>query len=786
MFYFWLLLLTVLGGILAVNQLIIAWTGPTAAPPGDNTPGVIWNIGVSDPSQAAEFNISGSGKIGGDFWLSDGAAIRATAPGRTRIWFGNWYDPAAEFTMSVSDDIEALGFTSATEFCLNSDCITSWPVSSGGDITGVNAGTGLTGGGASGDVTVNADTTYLQRRVSGSCVAGESIRVINEDGTVVCEPDDFGEAGEGDITDVFGGAGVTVTNPAGPQPTVDLQEDWWQRRINGVCPVGTSIRVINQDGTIVCEPAGSGDITAVTPFVGSGLTGGGTSGDVSLNIDYDVVQKRVTGTCPIGSSISAIYNNGTVGCETDDGIIRVNDGFGVLITNPTGPQVTVAVDPTELQRRVTGTCAAGSSIRIIASDGSVTCEPDDEGDGDITDVLVNPGLTVTDSAGPAPRLGFNDGVIQRRVSNWCPAGEAIRQINTDGTVICEPDDLGSGDITAVNAGTNLSGGGSSGDVTLNVVDSPTFAGSVGANGQTPNLNYGIRAQGPLAGGYFQTSDGANYSYIGWSGYGLAGTGTNSGIFGSGGSRGGTFIGGAYGVYGQGTSYGGYFTDSNSSGYVNAGYGDYGIWAGGNIAGGRFVDIDSGELAYLAYSGYGIVAYGTNAGGLFQDDSSGLIARVAYETYGFYTTGNAYIGGTCLGGDTCNEDVAEYIDAYSNVEAGDVVEISSDGRAKKSDRSYSTTVIGVISTHPAIIFPGGNEGDEKKANRQPLALTGIVPVKVSTENGNIQAGDLLTSSNTPGHAMRCGDNEKCGGAIIGKALEPFEGNTGVIKMIVTLQ
>jgi len=60
---------------------------------------------------------------------------------------------------------------------------------SGGDITSVSASTGLSGGATSGDATLSADTSYLQRRVSSSCTVGSSIRVIDSDGTVTCEND---------------------------------------------------------------------------------------------------------------------------------------------------------------------------------------------------------------------------------------------------------------------------------------------------------------------------------------------------------------------------------------------------------------------------------------------------------------------------------------------------------------------------------------------------------------------------------------------------------------------
>ncbi len=60
---------------------------------------------------------------------------------------------------------------------------------SAGDITGVAAGAGLTGGGPSGDVSLAADFTAVQRRVTGTCPSGQYIRAIAADGTVTCQAD---------------------------------------------------------------------------------------------------------------------------------------------------------------------------------------------------------------------------------------------------------------------------------------------------------------------------------------------------------------------------------------------------------------------------------------------------------------------------------------------------------------------------------------------------------------------------------------------------------------------
>ena len=57
--------------------------------------------------------------------------------------------------------------------------------------------------------------------------------------------------------------------------------------------------------------------------------------------------------------------------------------------------------------------------------------------------------------------------------------------------------------------------------------------------------------------------------------------------------------------------------------------------------------------------------------------------------------------------------------------------------------------------------------------------------MTTENGALRAGDLLVTSATPGHAMKAGPNAPTG-TVIGKALEPLESGTGMVKMLVMLR
>lgn len=136
---------------------------------------------------------------------------------------------------------------------------------------------------------------------------------------------------------------------------------------------------------------------------------------------------------------------------------------------------------------------------------------------------------------------------------------------------------------------------------------------------------------------------------------------------------------------------------------------------------------------------------------------------------------------CLS-DNSPADFAEMLPGEGEIEVGEVLVIGPDGSLVLSSEAYQTTVVGVHSTRPSYL---GNAQFADVEGYVPLAMLGVVPVKASAENGPIQPGDMLVSSDTPGHAMRAGENPPQG-TVIGKALSPLEEGTDYIQMIVTLQ
>ncbi len=156
----------------------------------------------------------------------------------------------------------------------------------------------------------------------------------------------------------------------------------------------------------------------------------------------------------------------------------------------------------------------------------------------------------------------------------------------------------------------------------------------------------------------------------------------------------------------------------------------------------------------------------------------------------YSAGRLYVdtAGT-VGGDDPGDvfDIAEMY-AADSVSPGDVIIVDPlVGKVKKTTefgelelpsvtktKKAYTNMLGVVSTRPAITIAGhyvitGPDGQKENADLAQVALAGRVPVKVSTENGEIQIGDYLTSSKLfPGYAMKATRS----GEVIGQALEPF--------------
>ena len=172
-----------------------------------------------------------------------------------------------------------------------------------------------------------------------------------------------------------------------------------------------------------------------------------------------------------------------------------------------------------------------------------------------------------------------------------------------------------------------------------------------------------------------------------------------------------------------------------------------------------------------------------SGAINTRDCNDLEFRVTYD-------GDVTADGGITGG---GADFAELIRAASpqaHYQPGDVLAISPavDRAVTLADHPYSRAVIGVVSTKPG--FLGRSAGVEiervESAEGQmvPVAIVGIVPVKVTAENGAIHRGDLLTTSSKPGYAMKATRNIP--GTILGKAMGELLSGEGVIEVFLMLR
>jgi hypothetical protein len=136
----------------------------------------------------------------------------------------------------------------------------------------------------------------------------------------------------------------------------------------------------------------------------------------------------------------------------------------------------------------------------------------------------------------------------------------------------------------------------------------------------------------------------------------------------------------------------------------------------------------------------------------------------------------------------NADCAEDFDVSDcgTADPGSVMVLGDDGKLHISTQAYDRRVAGVVSGagpyRPGLVL----DHQRTAQDRRPISLVGKAFCKVDAQHAPIAVGDLLTSSPTPGHAMKAEDPLKAFGAVLGKALRPLHGGQGMIPILIALQ
>jgi len=288
----------------------------------------------------------------------------------------------------------------------------------------------------------------------------------------------------------------------------------------------------------------------------------------------------------------------------------------------------------------------------------------------------------------------------------------------------------------------------------NISSSTNFAAGVRGDASSPTgsasgvigVTYGPQGSGVL--GLAQHPDGGSFGVSG--GHGSAVGGGGAGVFGSTQSTNG-FSSGILGI---------------ANGSSGLGAGVLGITHSPQGTGGIFRNEAGGNILL------GVNGAGGQEVTIFRVDGNGTI----FADGGFRPFGADFAESVAVKGGSEHYAPGDLL----------VIDASGERRLSLSQVPYSTLIAGIYSTQPGVVASTHRVDEALPTDEVPLAVVGIVPCKVTTENGAIAPGDLLVTSSTPGHAMKGTDRGRLVGAVVGKALEPFQRGAGVIQVLVTLQ
>ena len=236
------------------------------------------------------------------------------------------------------------------------------------------------------------------------------------------------------------------------------------------------------------------------------------------------------------------------------------------------------------------------------------------------------------------------------------------------------------------------------------------------------------------------------------------------------------------------NYGGYFTSAGQSSGVF----------------GEASDKERGSAGGVFHSwgknGRGVIGLGLNNGSNVSNYGGWFDARGELGV-GIYAKGgirgyaaklNGKVSAEVLeitGGSDLSETFVVHPAENTLPSAGMVVSVNSKspGNLEVCNKAYDHRVAGIISG-------AGNIGPGMTMSRSgsiadgeyPIALTGRVYCLADASNYSIEPGDLLTTSNTPGHAMKVIDFTRAQGAILGKAMSSLESGKGLVLVLVSLQ